>query len=148
MNADNITYIDTSALAKWYLNEQNSGAVSAYIQKLDVAIISSLTCVEMRSLLARRRVMGEIDIELELILYAAFHDDISSGHLQLYSVKNSNFEEAANLITRYPSHSLRTLDALHLAIVRHYGIKSVATADRVIAKVAAEMGCSVKLFAV
>ena len=146
MSVDNIAYLDTSALAKWYLNEQNSDEFSVYIQKLDVAIISSLTCVEMRSLLARRRRMSEIDVELESTIYAAFQDDISHGHLQLYHVENSNLEAAADLINRYPKHPLRTLDALHLAIVRSYGIASVATADGVMAKVATEIGCVVKLF--
>ena len=146
MSADNSTYLDTSALAKWYLNEQNSDEFSLYIQKLDVAIISSLTCVEMRSLLARRRRMSEIDVELESTIYASFQDDISHGHLQLYHVENSNLEAAIELIDRYPKHPLRTLDALHLAIAGSYGIGSIATADEVMAKVATEMGCAVRLF--
>ena len=146
MNDDNITYLDTSALAKWYLNEQNSDEFSAYIQKLDVAIISSLTCVEMRSLLARRRRMNEIDVEIESTIYTSFQDDISHGHLQLYRVENSNLEAAVNLIERYPKYPLRTLDAVHLAIIRSYGITSIATADEVMSKVATEMGCTVKFF--
>lgn len=146
MNADNSAYLDTSALAKWYLNEQNSDEFSVYIQKLDVAIISSLTCVEMRSLLARRRRMSEIDVELESTIYTSFQDDISHGHLQLYHVENSNLEAAVNLIDRYPKYPLRTLDALHLAIVRSYGIASIATADEVMSEVAIEMGCAVRLF--
>ena len=146
MSADNIAYLDTSALAKWYLNEQNSDDFSVYIQKLDVAIISSLTRVEMRSLLARRRRMNELDVELESIIYTSFKDDISHGHLQLYHVENSNLEAAVDLIDRYPKYPLRTLDALHLTIVRSYGIAAIATADEVMAKVATEMGCAVKLF--
>jgi len=31
MNADIIAYLDTSALAKWYLNEQNSDEVMAKV---------------------------------------------------------------------------------------------------------------------
>lgn len=146
MNADDNAYIDTSALAKWYLNEQNSDEFSVYIRKLDVAIISSLTCVEMRSLLARRRRMCEIDVKLESAIYTSFKDDISHGHLQLYHIENSNLEAAVDLIDRYPKYPLRTLDALHLTIVKSNGIKSIATADEVMSKVATEMGCSVKFF--
>jgi uncharacterized protein len=48
-------YFDTSALAKWYLNEENSDKVENYLQEQGVVAISELTVVEMRSLLARRR---------------------------------------------------------------------------------------------
>lgn len=51
MNADNIAsraYLDTSALAKWYLNEAGSAAFVDYLQGLEVAVISSLTRTEMR----------------------------------------------------------------------------------------------------
>jgi predicted nucleic acid-binding protein len=138
--------MDTSALAKWYLNEPFSDSFAAHIHDLDVAVISNLTRVEIRSLLARRRRMGDIDFALEATLYAAFQDDISNGHLQLYPVKESCWDGAANLLTRYPHISLRTLDALHLAIVRHHDIPCLATADCVMASAATEMGISVELF--
>ena len=49
-------YIDTSALAKLYLPEQGSDAVSDFMLEMDeAATISSLTITEMRCLLARRR---------------------------------------------------------------------------------------------
>ncbi|WP_127477859.1 type II toxin-antitoxin system VapC family toxin [Sulfurivermis fontis] len=146
MNADGVVYIDTSALAKWYLNEEGSDTFSAYIQTLDSAIISTLTRTEIRSLLARRRRMGDLDVGLEPVLYAAFQDDISSGHLQLYTVANERFDEAANLLALYPEQPLRTLDALHLAVAKHYGIGAIATADTVMANAAAAMGFAVRTF--
>jgi len=42
-------YLDTSALAKWYLNEPGSDAFVAYLQGLDSAAISGLTRAEMRN---------------------------------------------------------------------------------------------------
>jgi predicted nucleic acid-binding protein len=147
MSVDGISYLDTSALAKWYLNEKNSDIFAEYIQGLNVAVISNLTVVEIRSLLARRRRMGDIDPGLESTLFAAFQDDISSGHLQLYSVEESYWADAANLMTLFPGHPLRTLDALHLAIVRYHGIKNLATADCVMANAATEMDITVELFA-
>lgn len=146
MSDESTCYLDTSALAKWYLNEAGSEAVSRYIQKLDVAVISQLTTVEMRSLLARRRRMGDIEATLEYTIFAAFQDDIALGHLQLYPVEASLWSEAANLITRYPEHPLKTLDALHLTIVRHYNIELLATADLVMAKAAEATGIGVELF--
>ena len=47
-------YIDTSALAKRYLNEPGSEALDAFLGTLSRALISRLTVVEPRCLLRRR----------------------------------------------------------------------------------------------
>ncbi len=134
MNADTRAYLDTSALAKWYLNETNSDAFVSWLQDLDVAVVSSLTHTEMRSLLSRRRRMGELTALQESVLFAAFLDDVAQGWLQLYPIEDSRFAEAAILIARYPDHPIRTLDPLHLAVVGHAGIATLATADPVMAE--------------
>lgn len=139
-------YLDTSALAKWYVNERGSNAFVAYLQGLDSAVISSLTRAEMRSLLARRRRMGHFDAALEAILYSAFLDDIASGALFLQPLEDARVADAVNLIGRYPEHPLRTLDALHLCVARQMGIETLATADVVMADAARAMGFSVDQF--
>lgn len=146
MSADDRVYLDTTALAKWYLNESESAAFVDYLQAIDVAVISRLTRTEMRSLLSRRRGMGELSAELESVLYAAFLDDIARGWLQDHPVTDTCFDEAVNLTTRYPEHPLRTLDALHLALVNQLGIETVATADTVMADAASTMGLAVRRF--
>lgn len=146
MSAADRVYLDTSALAKWYLNESGSESFAEYVQSLGVAVISSLTQTEMRSLLARRRRMGELNPELESVLYSALVDDIAEGSLQRHPIDDSRFEEAANLIARYPEHPLRTLDALHLAVARHAEVDGLATADAVMAETAASMGFAVERF--
>lgn len=85
MSAERSSYLDTSALAKWYRNEAGSEAFVEYVQGLDLALIGSLTRVEIRSLLARRRRMGEIGQSLEHLIHAAFLDDIATGALSLRS---------------------------------------------------------------
>jgi len=139
-------YLDTSALAKWYLNEPGSDAFVAYLQGLDSAAVSGLTRAEMRSLLARRRRMGDFDAALETVLFSAFLDDIASGALVLYPMDDARFDDAVNLIGRYPEHPLRTLDALHLAVARHLGLETFATADAVMASAARAIGFSVDQF--
>ncbi len=47
---------------------------------------------------------------------------------------------------RLPDHSLRTLDALHLAIVEATGFEVVATADRIMANAAKALGVKVQGF--
>ena len=146
MSAEGRVYLDTSALAKWYLNEIGSEHFVAYLQGLDLAVVSSLTRTEMRSLLARRRRMGEIDGALESLLFAAFLDDIAAGALSLVPVADAMFDEAAQLIARYPEHPLRTLDALHLAVARHAEVDALASADGVMADAAQAMGLTVVRF--
>jgi predicted nucleic acid-binding protein len=146
MSVNGRAYLDTSALAKWYLNETGSDAFVRYLQGLDVAVISSLTRTEVRSMLARRRRMDELSDELESVVYAAFLGDIARGWLQLYPVEDARFDEAANLIARYPEYPLRTLDALHLAIALQAQADEVATADSVMADAAASLGLAVARF--
>ncbi|NBC14909.1 MAG: PIN domain-containing protein [Gammaproteobacteria bacterium] len=139
-------YLDTSALAKWYVNEQGSDAFVGYLKKLDSAVISSLTRAEMRSLFARRRRMGDFDAALETLLFCAFLDDIASGHLLVQPMDDARFDDAVNLIGRYPEHPLRTLDALHLCVARQLGLEALATADATMAEAARAMGFSVARF--
>jgi len=146
MSAERRAYLDTSALAKWYLNESGSEAFVSYLQSLDVAVISSLTVTEMRSLLSRRRRMGELTVELESVLFAAFLEDIDRGWLQRYPIDDMRFDETTRLITRYPEHPLRTLDALHLTIAMDVGIVELATADVVMTNAATSMGFKVARF--
>jgi len=146
MSANGRAYLDTSALAKWYLNEPGSDDFVSYLQGLDVAVVSSLTRTEVRSMLARRRRMGDLSHELESVVYAAFLNDIAQGWLQLYPVEDARFDEAANLIARYPEHPLRTLDALHLAIALQAQADALATADSVMADTAVAMDFEVVRF--
>jgi predicted nucleic acid-binding protein len=146
MSDNNAVYLDTSALAKWYLAESRSEEVSAYIVGLDVAVVSTLTKTEMRCVLARRKRMQEYDTNVEAQIYATFLDDISQGHLLALKVEDKHLESAANLITMLPEHALRTLDALHLAIAQHHGLDRIATADALFAKAAEALEFSVDFF--
>ena len=146
MSSEKRAYLDTSALAKWYLNEVGSEAFVDFLQSLDSAVISSLTLTEMRSLLSRRRRMGDLSLELETVLFAAFLEDIDRGWLQRYPLGDARFAEATNLIARYPEHPLRTLDALHLTVAADLGVSILATADGVMADAAVSMGLQVVRF--
>jgi len=146
MSAEGRAYLDTTAVAKWYLKEDGSDAFVAYIKGLNVAVISSLTRTEMRSLLARRRRMGDLDPALESVIFATFLDDIAGGFLSPCPTDDMRFDEAVSLIARYQEHPLRTLDALHLAIARHEQVDAIATADGVMADTAEAMGFAVARF--
>jgi hypothetical protein len=140
------SYVDTSALAKRYLNEEYSDRFEDYLQSLPFAGISSLTVVEMRCLLARRRRYGELTREQELHCFTLFQQDIREGHLQVEPLVDDYVARALLLMERLPDYSLRTLDALHLAIVEGVGFEVVATADRIMASAAEALGIKVKSF--
>lgn len=135
-----LVYVDTSALAKWYLNERESDKVEAWLQEQGAVAISTLSLAEMSSLLARRRRMGQIDAALEARIEAAIEADVSAGFLVRHEVTDRAVHDAGALIRSLPKQPLRTLDALHLAIAAEIGAGSVATADRVMAGVVQALG--------
>ncbi len=139
-------YVDTSALAKWYLNEARSTEVEAYLQQHATAAISRLTAVEFRCLLARRRRAGEIDAAVESAVFKAFEDDIRQGALICHALDDQHAIDALALIQRLRSHAFRTLDALHLAISVRIAASEIATADRAMAAAAQAMGLNVARF--
>ena len=146
MPGKDVVYFDTGALAKWYLNESFSGDVERYLTERGPVAISDLTVVEMRSLLARRRREKQIDPKLEIRVFATFEDDIRRGFLIRHPIPSSTAAGAVNLISTVPDVPLRTLDAMHLVMAREIDASTLATADRIMAAGAHEMGFSVVRF--
>jgi uncharacterized protein len=145
MNAD-AAYIDTSALAKWYLPEPGSDAFVDFIRSQDRAAISRLTTVELRCLLARRRRAGEITAQHERDAWSTFEDDIRAGHLHVEALSDAHAVAARDLLEQLHDLPVRTLDALHLGIARSLGVKILATADHVMARAAKTLGLTAIMF--
>lgn len=141
-----VPYVDTSALAKWYVNEPRSEDFVTFIQQQSSAAISRLTVLEFRCLLARRRRSQEIDRPLERRIFATFEKDIREGILFVHPLEDHHALAALDLIRRLKGHPLRTLDALHLAIALDSKCSNVATADRVFADAAATLGFEIARF--
>lgn len=140
-----MVYLDTSALAKRYLNEAGSDAFEAYLMELGAGQISTLTVTEMRCLLARRRREGSLDAGQEARIVAAFEEDILIGVLSIRRLQDEDVW-AARLVDELRDHALRTLDALHLASARAAGAEGIATADRAMASAAEALGMGVERF--
>jgi len=141
-----IIYFDTSALAKWYLNEAGSDDVEKYIQEHGPVDISDLTAVEMRCLLARRRREGNIDPKTEIKIFATFEEDIRQRFLICHPLPDGLTAGAVNLLSVHPDLPIRALDALHLMIAREIRAEVLVTADRVMVAGAKAMGFSVVRF--
>ena len=133
-------YIDTSALAKWYVNEPRSQDFEEYIERHLPAAISRITVLEFRCLLARRRRTGEIDARLERDIFAAFEKDVQAGALPLHPLEDAHAAAAVEVVARLKAQPLRSLDALHLAVALSTGASELATADRVMAAAATALG--------
>jgi predicted nucleic acid-binding protein len=140
------TYFDTSALAKWYLNEARSDDVERYIQEHGPVAISDLTVVEMRCLLARRRREREIDLRIENQVFATFQEDIRQNSLICHPFPSGLAAGAVNLLSVLSDIPLRTLDTLHLVIAREIQTAFLATADKVMAAGGKAMGFSIVRF--
>ena len=146
MPGKEIVYFDTSALAKWYLNETLSDEVERYIQEHGPVEISDLTAVEIRSLLSRRRRERKIDFKTETRAFAAFEEDVRRGFLIRNPPPATLAAGAINLIASFPDVPLRTLDAMHLVVAQEIGAAVLATSDRVLAAGAEALGLSVVRF--
>jgi predicted nucleic acid-binding protein len=138
-------YIDTSALAKWYLPETGADTFSAWMQRQEETCISSLSKIEFRSLLARRQRMDLLTPLQVQELYAIFQQDCQDGHLLHFPVTDQHILNAALMIESLPTVALRTLDALHLSIAHDISATIMATADKVMAQAAQLIGIEVEL---
>jgi predicted nucleic acid-binding protein len=139
-------YLDTSALAKWYINEDGSEQVEEYLRHTCPVHISLLTIVEMRSLTAGRGRQAGLDAETQARVIATFDGDVAGGHLVLLPHTAESFLLAESLLGSHPELPLRTLDALHLGVMRSAGVGTLATADRVMARAAATLGMQCRAF--
>lgn len=135
-----LVYLDTSALAKWYLDEPGSDAFAGWIQSKDDVHISTLTALELRSLLSRRRRMQQLSAQQEQEVFATFLDDVGQGHLIQHTMQDRHVTTATALLEQLVSIPLRTLDALQLSIARAIGAECLATADRVMAQACTSLG--------
>lgn len=139
-------YFDTSALVKWYVAESRSDGVEEYIRRACPVYVSLLTKAELRSAVARRKRDGSIDADTQARVIATFEGDIAMGHLVLLPHTVESFLIAESLLGAHPDIPLRTLDALHLGVMRSAGITTVATADRVMAQAAGALGMECETF--
>ena len=142
----NVIYFDTSALAKWYINEAHSDDIEKYLQKHGPVAISDLTIVEMRCLLASRRRDKSITSQIETEAFATFQEDIRRRFLTCYPLPEGLAAGTINLIALLPDVPIRTLDAMHLMIAKEISATELVTADRIMADGAEALGIKVIRF--
>ena len=115
-----VYFFDASALLKRYHTELGSDVVEmAFREVTTTRIVSDIGLIELSSSFARRVRMQEISADDFQAAKAELDKDIQDGLLRVEEAGAVDKAEAARLIEQYGlTQSLRTLDALHLAVMK------------------------------
>lgn len=105
-----ILYLDTSALAKLYIEERGTVEVVDAVQRAISVGTSLISYAEMRSVLARRGRAGDIAPAQLRKLVHAFEKDWA--YFTQVQMGETLVRQAGDLAQK---HGLRALDAIHLA---------------------------------
>jgi predicted nucleic acid-binding protein len=141
-------FLDTSALVKYYHPEAGTQEVTRIIEGPGSRhYISRLSMVEMVSAFAVKFRLGQIDEHGFADLRRRFYHDIGQGRFRVMPVTTTRYQAAMQLIEKHFRISLRTLDALQLAValaLSHQGmIDHFVCADQRLCDTATEEGLSV-----
>src|SRR6266404_7067126 len=111
------TFVDTSALVKYYHPEDGTVAVTRFVQERSSRhYISRLGIVEAQHAFAIKLRTGEITETDFEGLRQRLLCDIAQGLFQHVRVTESYYRDAERLIVTYRRRRFRTLDALPLAV--------------------------------
>ena len=135
--------LDTSVLVALYLPEEKSRRVEkkATGKNRELAI-SSLAEVEFVSAISRQVRMKSIQRDQGHFLVSQFHLHLSEHVYSTFPLTRQEFETARDWIFTFDT-SLRTLDALHLAVA-HSNRLTLLTDDAAFAKSARQLGVPVE----
>ncbi|MGH7728084.1 MAG: type II toxin-antitoxin system VapC family toxin [Vulcanimicrobiaceae bacterium] len=134
-----LLYLDTSALAKLYVDEDGSQSVRDAVHDAHVSGTSAIAYVELRAALARRRRGGS----LSATAHRQARRDIEADWLRLFvvSLDDDIVRKAGDASERY---GLRAYDAVHLACAVAFQAEAsepvtFACWDRTLSKAAARL---------
>jgi hypothetical protein len=129
-------YIDTSCLAAYYLPEPKSKQVQRQIQSSDRITISYITEIELLSAINKKVRVGDLQKADGIKSWKLFKEHRQTGLFDVAELSTEVFK-SAELIMETTSYALRSLDAIHLSIVHHFGFK-LFTFDQMMLDVAKE----------
>lgn len=136
-------YVDTSVLAAYYCPEPLSLAAEHALRNLSSPMISDLTLVEFSSAISRKVREKTLLRESAARLIAQFEAHLADGYYEILSLKAHHYHLAQSWLGQLTG-TLRTLDALHLAVTQTADV-SILTSDRRLASEARRLGVSFKL---
>ena len=123
-------YLDTSALAKLYVQEPGSDALDTALTGRRDLLISELALTELTSALARRVRERQITAPIGRRIYQQILRDVRAGEYRLLDLTSSTHREAERLLLTIGSHApLRAADSLHLATAALADARALVTFD-------------------
>jgi len=139
-------YVDTSVLAAYYCPEPLSPLAERTIRSLSSPAISELTLVEFTSAVSRKVRDKTLSREDGARVLVQFEAHIEGGYYIVLPVRTRDYRIAKSWLGQLRG-TLRTLDALHLAVAEG-AAASTLTADRRLAAEAQALGLPNKLLAI
>ena len=141
-------FFDTSAIVKRYHREDGSDFIDILFAEADAEfVISDISIIEFYSALSLKVRVGEINEENFMSLRKLFSQDIKGGLYEIAEFANAEKLESTKLLLKYAKkHSLKTLDAIQLSVVKSVNqseVKAVVCADEKFCKIIAFEGFSV-----
>jgi uncharacterized protein len=121
-------YIDSSALVKLYVPENESDSVDEFLQGRNDLMISELVITEVISAVARRKREGLLTAVKANKIRDALVLDADSGSFRRMDLDPS-IHRAAERLLLSTATPLRTLDALHLALAFGGAATQILTFD-------------------
>jgi hypothetical protein len=123
-------YLDTSALAKIYVQEADSDTLDAALIGRRDLLISELALTELTSAIARRMREGEITAIAGRRIYQQVFRDLRAGQYRLLDLTQATHREAERLLLTIGRHTpLRAADSLHLAVAVLADVRALVTYD-------------------
>jgi predicted nucleic acid-binding protein len=130
--ADESAYVDTSILGAYYCPEPLSAAAEKALRQFKTPVISVLSEVEFCSLISKKYRLDELRERQARQVLELFSNHVAEGFYRRVSLNTEHFIKARLMVASLDS-SLRTLDALHLAVALSEGL-TLMTADREFAR--------------
>ena len=135
-------YIDTSVLAAYYCPEPLSDRVQSFLAAELKPAVSDLTSVELFSAVARKVREGSLDRLDGSRILSKYQSHLDGGLFTVVPVESQHWRIAKGWIGLFNT-SLRTLDALHLAVASGNEL-TVVTSDQRLLHAAEALGVPVR----
>ena len=142
-----MSYWDTSALGKLYVQETDSADLEHKAASDPVIVASHLARFEMHRIAFRKEAEGQIPADTAEEILRQLDGDIASGEIRIIAIDEAveiPFRTImASCYRRTPPLTLRTLDAIHLASARVAGESEIVTTDKTLRTAASHLGFTV-----
>jgi predicted nucleic acid-binding protein len=123
-------YLDSSYIAKFYVNEEDSRPVRELIRGAEQMLSSACAIAEVSCALHRHMREGGLGQAQFRELLDAFLDHIEAGFWTLLPMDPDLLRRAALRVRALPAMDLRANYAIHLATAQDAGEREIWTSDR------------------